>query len=137
MKARRSWNNDSLSGVLRCRHAHSPFLSLSRLSDYGARQYRCRALLTVGDVVGQGGFRQLIDHDHLDRVVLRHVVADPHALRTAFAPIHRHLRRAVLEPSVFPQFIAIENGIGLRAILRAELTALCRTDFNADIGYEI
>ena len=42
-----------------------------------------------------------------------------------------------LEPFILPHFIAVENRVGFRAILGAELTALRGTDLNIDIGYEV
>src|SRR5512147_2631378 len=134
MKPCRPWNDNPLSRILRCSHAHSPFRCLS---DDWACQYRRRALLAVGDVVCQRRLRQLIDHNHLDGVVFCHIVTNPDTLRTAFAPINRHIGRSVLEPFLPPHLFTIENGIGFRTILRAELAALGCTDFNVDIVYEV
>src|SRR6476660_7348801 len=137
MKPCRSWNNDFLSRVLRrCSHALTPFW-IPLLTRRRTRQHSRRALFPIGDIVGQRRLRQLIDHDHLDRVVLGHVVADPHALRAAFAPIHCHIGGPILESLIPSHLFAVQNGVGFRAILRAELAALGGTDFYVDIGYEI
>src|SRR3989441_9740163 len=70
-------------------------------------------------------------------MVFGHVVADPHALRATLAAVHRHVRRAVLEPLVLAQIVAIENRVGLRTVLGTELTARRGADINVDIGNKI
>src|SRR5574340_531631 len=134
MEPRRSRYDDAFSCVLRCSHPVSPFV---RLTDHRAREYGRRALLSVDDVIGQCRLRQLIDHDHLDGIVLRHVVAHPYALCAALAPIHGHIGRAVFKPFILPQLVAVEDGVGFRAILCAELAALGGTNFYTNISYEI
>src|SRR6187551_3115484 len=107
------------------------------LPDDGTRQHSRRALFAVGDIVGQRRLRQLIDHDHLDRVVLSHVVADPDALCAALTAVDGDIGGSVLEALVLPHLITVENGVGLRTILRAELAALGRANFDTDISNKI
>src|SRR5207245_2967870 len=57
--------------------------------------------------------------------------------RTTLAPVYRHVRLAVLEAFLLPQVFAIENRVGLRAILGTELTARRGADINVDIGNKI
>jgi hypothetical protein len=70
-------------------------------------------------------------------MVLGHVVADPHALRTPLTAVHGDVGRPILIPLVLAGIVVIQNGIGFGAKLSAQLAAGCGTNVNANIGYEI
>jgi hypothetical protein len=58
-------------------------------------------------------------------------------LRTALTAIDGDIRRPILEALILSHLIAIEDGVGFRTILGAELAALGGTNFDTDIGDKI
>src|SRR5437016_3135936 len=134
MESGGTWNNDAFSCTWHRRHSCT---SLITHYNHWIGQDRDGGFLFIRDVVGYSGQRQLIDHDHLDRIVFRHIVTDPHTLRAALTPIHRHVCGAVLEAPVLPHVLAVLNGVRFRTILRAELATLRSTYLNIDIGDQI
>ncbi len=55
---------------------------------------------------------QIVDHDHLDGVMLRQIIADTHADFASLAAVDGH--------ECGLGSIVVENGVRFRAILRAE-----------------
>src|SRR5438093_13558625 len=121
--------------MLRGLHSFSLFYPI--LPDDRACQEGGRGLFAVDYIVGERRIVKLVEHDHLDRMVLGHVVADPDALRAALTPVDRDIGGSVLEPFLFPRLVVIQDGVGLGAELSAELTARGRANLIVDISYKI
>ena len=75
--------------LVSCAVVATPFPFRSRrLPDDRACEHRGRALFAVGHIVSQRRLRQRIDHDHLERIVLGHIGANPDALRAIEAAVN-------------------------------------------------